>query len=401
MKAVVLAAGEGTRLRPFTATEPKVMIPVANKPILQYVVEALVENGIDDIVMVVGYRRQRIMSYFGDGDDFGADIEYVIQRKQPPSGGTAHALYQAKDKIEDEFLILPGDNVISKETVSDLLKNMADYSLLITKSDTPSKYGVVTLKKGGKEINNLIEKPERSPSHLISTCICSFPPKIFERIEEAMGEGDYDIPSVIQKILKEKSVKAIRTDETWIDAVYPWDLLHVNSAALSDVNKKINGLVEENVIIKGDVSIGEGTRIRGGSFIEGPAVIGEGCDIGPNACILPSSSIGDNTKVSPFTVIRNSVVMRGGSIGANSTIEDSVIGEGVRMGTNFSTFSASSRVEGEDGLHEVKKIGVMVAEDVLIGSGVTVEPGVIVGKDCEIRSGRTIRENLESGVKAV
>ncbi len=401
MKAVILAAGEGTRLRPFTATEPKVMIPVANRPILQYVVESLVKNGIDEIVMVVGYRRQRIMSYFGDGDDFGADIEYVIQRKQPPSGGTAHALYQAKDKIEDEFLVLPGDNVISKETVSDLLNNMDDYSLLITKSETPSKYGVVTLEKGGEEIRNLIEKPQRSPSHLISTGICSFPPEIFRYIEETMKEDDYDIPSVIQKVLKDKSVRVIRTEETWIDAVYPWDLLHVNSAALGNVNKSINGQIEERVIIKGNVRIGKGTRIRGGSFIEGPAVIGEGCDIGPNACILPSSSIGDNTKVAPFTVIRNSVLMRGVLLEANSTVENSVIGEGVRIGTNFSTYSADSRVDAEDGLHQVKKIGVMIAEDSIVGSGVTVESGVIIGKDCEIKSGRTVRENLESGVKAV
>ncbi len=401
MKAVILAAGEGTRLRPFTATEPKVMIPVANKPILEYVVEALVENGINEIVMVVGYRRHRIMSYFGDGAEFGADIEYVKQRKQPPSGGTAHALYQAKNKIDEEFLVLPGDNVISKETVHDLLENMNEHSLLITKSDTPSKYGVVTLKDGGKQIEYLIEKPEKSPSHLISTGIYSFSPEIFDKIEEVMQENHYDLPSVIQKILKEKEIKAVRTEETWIDAVYPWDLLHVNSAALMDISKKINGSIEENVIIKGDVKIGKGTRIRGGSFIEGPVIIGEGCDIGPNACILPSSSIDDNTKIAPFTVIQNSVIMKGVSIGPNSNLQDSVLGEGVRTGTNFSTFSDCSRVEADNGLHQVKKIGVMVAEDTHIGSCVTLEPGVIVGKDCEIRSGRTIRENLRTGEKAV
>lgn len=401
MKAVILAGGEGTRLRPFTATEPKVMAPVANKPILEYVVQALVDNGITQIVIVVGYRRQRIMSYFEDGDDFDADIEYVIQRKQPPSGGTAHALYQAKNKIDDEFLVLPGDNVISKETVADLLAEMEEYSILITKSDIPSKYGVVTLKKGGEEIENLIEKPERSPSHLISTCICSFPPDIFDWIEEAMGDGYYDIPSVIQKILKEKSIKAIRTDETWIDAVYPWDLLDVNAAALTGINKNINGLIQENVIIKGDVKIGKGTRIRGGSFIEGPAVIGEGCDIGPNACILPSTSIDDNTKIDPFTVIQNSVIMRGVHIGSHSNIENSVIGEGVVIGANFSTYSKDSRVEADDGLHEVENIGVMIAEDTEISSGVTVESGAVIGKGCQIKSGRTIRENLESDSKAV
>ncbi|MBS3817023.1 MAG: NTP transferase domain-containing protein [Candidatus Thermoplasmatota archaeon] len=401
MKAVILAAGEGTRLRPFTASEPKVMIPVANRPILEYVVESLIENGIRDIVMVVGYRRQRIMSYFGDGDDFGADIEYVVQKKQPPHGGTAHALYQAKEKIDDDFIVLPGDNVVSKNTISDLLEDITPPALLITRSDSPSKYGVVTLKKGKKEIDNLIEKPEESPSHLISTGIYSFTPKIFDYIDESMKERKYDLPSVVQKKMEDKEIRAIKTEATWIDAVYPWDLLHVNSVALGDMEKRINGLIGENVIIKGDVKIGEGTRIRGGTFIEGPAVIGEGCDIGPNACILPSTSIGDNAKIEPFTKVQNSVVMNGVQIGTNSTIENTVIGEGVRIGNNFSTFISDARVQGDDGFHEVREIGTMIAEDTEIDSGVIVEPGVIIGKNCEIRYGRTIRENIESEAKAI
>ncbi len=401
MKAVILAAGEGTRLRPFTASEPKVMIPVANRPILEYVVRALVENGITEIVMVVGYRRQRIMSYFGDGDDFDAEIEYVIQKKQPPGGGTAHALYQAKEKIEDEFLVLPGDNVISSQTISDLLDDMEAYSLLITKSEMPSKYGVVTLEKGREKIKSLIEKPNRSPSHIISTGIYSFPLEIFEYIEEAIEERRYDLPYVVQKAMKDNEVKPIQTEQTWIDAVYPWELLHLNSVALGEVNKKIGGQIEENVVIKGDVKIGKGTRIRAGSFIEGPTIIGEGCDIGPNSCILPSSSIGDNTKIEPLSFVRNSIVMSRAKVGANSTVENSVISEGVITGNNFNTFSDSVRVEAEDGLHHVEKIGVMIAEDAKIGSGVTIEPGIILGNDCEIKSGRTIRENIESGAKAV
>ncbi len=401
MKAVILAAGEGTRLRPFTSTEPKVMIPVANKPILQYVVESVVANGITDIIMVVGYKRQKIMSHFGNGDDFGADIDYVVQRNQPPTDGTAHALYQAKNKIDEEFLVLPGDNVISKATVSDLLENMDDYTILITRSEYPSKYGVVTLKSGGEEVNKLIEKPTRSPSHLISTGIYSFPPDIFSYVEEIMNEGQYDIPSAIEKIMKKNGIKAIKTNEDWIDAVYPWDLLHVNRAALSDVKKKYSGLIGENVIIKGNVKIGEGTRIRGGTFIEGPAIIGEGCDIGPNVSISPCTSIGDDTKISPFTIIDNSLMMEGVSIGGNSTIVNSVIADGVSISSNFSTFSTDTKMETEEGLQEVKEIGAMIAENTKIEAGVTVEGGVIIGKDCTIRPGRTIRKNMESGSTAV
>jgi len=401
MKAVILAAGEGTRLRPFTSTEPKVMIPVANKPILQYVVESIVDNGIEEIVMVVGYKRQKIMSYFGNGDEFGADIDYVVQRNQPPTGGTAHALYQAKNKIDEEFIVLSGDNVISSDTVSDILENTEDYTVLITRSSTPSKYGVVILKKGGETVESIIEKPARSPSHLISTGIYSFQPEVFSYIEDIMNEGQYDIPSAIEKIMDDHDIKAIKTKGDWIDAVHPWDLLHVNRAALSDVRKKYSGLIGENVIIKGDVKIGKGSRIRDGTFIEGPAIIGEGCDIGPNACISPSTSIGDDTKISPFTIVENSLVMEGVSIGGNSTIKNSVIGDGVSISSNFSTFTADTKIETREGLQEVKDIGAMIAENAKIGAGVDVEGGVIIGKDCKVKSGRTIREEMESGSKAV
>ena len=111
MKAVILAAGEGMRLRPLTVSEPKVMIPVANRPILEYVVEALVGNDIEDIVIVVGYRKERIMSHFEDGKKFGAKIEYVVQEKQL---GNAHALACAKDRLSEDFVVLPGDNIVDK-----------------------------------------------------------------------------------------------------------------------------------------------------------------------------------------------------------------------------------------------------------------------------------------------
>ncbi len=401
MKAVILAAGEGTRLRPFTATEPKVMIPVANKPILEYVVDAIVQNGIRDIIMVVGYKRQKIMSYFGNGDDFGADIDYVVQKNQPPSGGTAHALYQTKNKIDEEFILFPGDNVISKETVSDLLENKEEYTILITRSENPSKYGVVTLKSGGKTVERIIEKPEKSPSHLISTGIYSFKPDIFDHIEKVMSEGDYDIPSAIEKIMETDDIKAIKTKGDWIDAVYPWDLLQLNRAALKETSKKYNGLIGENVMIKGNVKIGKGTRIRGGSFIEGPAVIGEGCDIGPDVCITSGSSIGDNTKIRPYTTVENSLVMDGVAIGTNSSVINSVIGSGVKIKNNFSTYSSDKKIETNGNLNLVEDIGCMIAEDSMIGSGVTIEAGVIVGKGCEIRSGRTVREKIESGSKVL
>lgn len=399
MKAVILAAGEGTRLRPFTVSEPKVMISVANKPILQYVVESLVENGITDIVIVVGYKRRKIMSYFGDGSNFDANIDYVYQRKQPSQGGTAHALHKARAKIDDEFLVLPGDNVISDKTIKDLLEGKDEYTLLVTRSKTPSKYGVCTL--DDSKLCDLIEKPERSESNLISTGIYSFPPEIFDHIEEAMEERIYDLTTVVTRVMKSKDVKGIITKSTWIDAVYPWDLQKVNSAALQNVPNSVEGIIEDNVIIKGDVEIGEGTIVRGGTYIEGPVKIGENCDIGPQACILSSTSIGNDSKISPFTVVKNSLLMKGINIEPSSKIENSVIGTGVNIGSNFSTYLSDASIISEHGLHEIKDVGCMIAEDTVIGSGVTTESGVIIGANCKITSGKVIRENVPSETRVM
>ena len=121
-QAIILAAGEGQRLRPFTVTRPKVMLSIADKPILQYVVEALAQNGIRNIVLVVGYRKEQVFDYMGAGERFGVDITYITQETQL---GTAHALAQAKEVAEDEFLVLPGDNLIEADTIADFVDDEA------------------------------------------------------------------------------------------------------------------------------------------------------------------------------------------------------------------------------------------------------------------------------------
>lgn len=396
MKAVILAAGEGNRLRPFTVSEPKVMIPVANKPILHFVVDSLVKNGITDITMVVGYQQEKIMSYFGDGGEFNANLNYVKQSKQL---GTAHALYKAKNKIDKDFIILPGDNVISEDTVSDLLQNREEYSVLITKSETPSKYGVITMKDG--YIQDIEEKPEKSQSHIISTGIYAFPKGVFDYIEQGMNYQIYDLPSVLKKIMKEKEVRGIWTDSKWMDIVYPWNLISVNSMALSKIPKATRGVLEEDVIIKGPVFIGDGALIKGGSYIQGPVIIGEGCQIGPHACILPSTSIGQDCHIAPFTIIKNSMLMKGVEVGPNSNVENSVLNHGVKVKGNFSTLVGDAEKKTKKDYQSVKNIGAMIAEDTIIDSGVVTEPGVIIGSSCIINSGRILQKDIESNSKII
>src|SRR5512136_413619 len=188
LKAVILAAGEGKRLRPFTYSEPKVMIPVANRSIMDYVVRSLVSNQITDIVMVVGYRKERIMSYFGDGDDFVAKITYVNQDKQL---GNGHALIQAKDHLEGDFLVLPGDSLMDARSVADLLSIGAGHGALVIESEMPAKYGVAVLDRN--RISGIVDKSGEGPSNVVLTGAYKLPESFLEVLERCVDGGDYNI----------------------------------------------------------------------------------------------------------------------------------------------------------------------------------------------------------------
>ncbi|RLF52886.1 MAG: nucleotidyl transferase, partial [Thermoplasmata archaeon] len=193
-EAIILAAGEGKRLRPFTEDMPKVMLPIANKPILEYVINALAENKIDNIVIVVGYKKESIMSYFGNGSKWNINIEYAIQEKQL---GTAHALLQAESFIKgNEFIVLPGDNVIDKESISRLI-SFSSPALIIEESEIPSKYGVIEMEENF--IKKIVEKPKSAESNLISTGIYKFETNVFDLIKDCVKEGKNNLTDVVQK----------------------------------------------------------------------------------------------------------------------------------------------------------------------------------------------------------
>jgi len=394
MKAVVLAAGEGKRLRPFTETMPKVMLPVANKPILEHVLDSLKNTGIEEIVIVVGYKKEVIMEYFKDYDDI--KISYVTQDKQL---GTAHALLQAKNKIKNTFIVLSGDNIIDQKSITKLIENKEKYSILIKQHPSQSKYGAVFLEKN--KLKQIVEKPEKEVGKFISTGIYKLPKTIFKEIKELSNEGIHDLSSVIYSLLqKNVSITTVRAD-TWMDIVYPWDLLSVNEAMIHSYKSGKAGFIEKDVVIKGDVSIGKETKIYSGCYITGPVVIGEGCEIGPNVCIFPSTSIGDNTAIHPFTEIRNSVIMNDVHIGSNSFVSNSVISKGTVIKNNFSASSGEKLIKIEDECKEIKNIGALVGEDSSFGNHVVIDSGVIVGRKCEIDSMKRIRENIESNTKVM
>lgn len=398
MKAVILAAGEGIRCRPLTSTRSKVMLPVANKPILEHVIESLAKNGIKDLILVVGYERERIMNYFEDGIDFGVNIKYVHQKAQL---GTAHAIKQASDLMEEddsEFMVLNGDNVIEPQTIRDLIDNhTGEATILTVKKEHIRGYGVVVA--SGKKVTKIIEKPTTELSHIISTGIYIFNHAIFERIEHTQISplGEYAITDTIQQMIEDGiDVNHALTKSLWRDAVFAWDLLKDNSMVLDrSEDYNIKGTVEDGAIIHGKVSIGNNTVIRSGCYIVGPAMIGDNCEIAPNVVILPSTTIGNNISVGSFTQVQNSIIMNNTRIRSHGSISNSIIGLNNIIGPYFVAEDKENvRIEMEDELHTAEKLGAITGDDITIGHRVLVKAGSMISHNCQIESGKTINRIL-------
>jgi len=382
-QAIILAAGEGWRLRPFTVSRPKVMLPVAGKPILQYMVEALAQNGIRNIVMVVGYKREQIFDFIGSGEQLGVDITYVTQKKRL---GTAHALAQAREVAQDEFLVLSGDKMIDATTIARFVAVKPE-AVLVKRVEGPERYGVATIEDG--VLKDIAEQPREAGSNTVLARIYAFSGEVFDYIETEPA-----ISGVLNKmIVRGKTIYACEADGPWLEAVYPWDMLSLNSVVILNAKAEMGGAVEKGVFLKGQVSVGRDTVIRANSSVVGPVVIGDGCDIGPNACIMPATSIGDNVVISPFSEIRNSVIGSDVTIATGCTIQDSVVGNGCAIGGHFTALSGEAEVKVNDVYHSVK-LGAMLGEGCSIGSGVVAQPGVILGNYSEVQALKLIRGRL-------
>jgi glucose-1-phosphate thymidylyltransferase len=376
MQAVILAAGEGTRLRPLTHGKPKAMLPVANRPVIAHVIDSLLANGIRDIVVVVGYRREFVQRYL---NSLEIPVTVVVQEKQL---GTAHALRAAAAEITEDLLVLPGDNYIDPASIARIKGEPC--AMLVKEHPSPSNFGVVVVKNG--IVADILEKPEEAPSHTVSTGILSLP-------RESLGSlAKNEIPDALMGLIRKgMRMKAVMAAE-WMDAIYPWDLLRMNRSLLAHVAPKKAGRMAGNVAFSGLVSVGAGTTIGPNATITGPVVIGEDCEIGPGACILPNTSIGSRVTVEPFTVLGESLVMDDTSIGSHSRILHSVIGEGCRIADHASTLSTPSlfSIEGE----------VQKAEfGAVLGDRVTTAPFTvlrtcIVGNGVTVREGRTLTQML-------
>lgn len=407
MKGVLLTAGEGTRMRPLTLTRPKTMLQVGGKPILQYNLEALRDAGIKDIIMVVGYKKEAIEDYFGNGSLFGVNIDYITQDERL---GTAHAINSVHDMIEDEFIVLNGDIIVDPELIVDLIAKYkseeAASILMLTEVEDPSSFGVVEIENG--IIKNIVEKPAQgeAPSNLINAGIYLFDKTIFDAIDKTgkSERGEYEITDSLKIQMSEnKIVRGLKSDHKWIDVGRPWELLNVNEHFISEMEEDIQGEIEEGVTIHGKVVLGKNSIIRSGTYILGPVFIGEGCDIGPNSYLRKYTYLGNNVNVGNAVEIKNSIIMDGTNVNHLSYVGDSVIGANcnVAAGTNianlrFDNKNVKMKIKGEKFDCGVRKLGAVFGDNVKTGINSSFNPGVKVGINSAVGSGTIIYEDIPS-----
>ncbi len=330
MKALILSGGAGTRLRPLTHTSAKQLLPIANKPIIFYGIEAIASAGIKEFGIIVGETKDAVMKEVGDGSRWGVKITYIVQ--DVPLG-LAHAVKISRDFINDEpFIMFLGDNLLKEgipEFVDKFNKSMPDSLILLTKVPNPQQFGVAEIDGKGSVIK-LVEKPKVPKSDLALVGIYLFNKNIFKAVDsiKPSARGELEITDAIQWLLDNGyKVEPHLVQGWWKDTGKPEDLLEANRLVLETLDEQQEGMVDRSCSRYGCLRIGKGSSIMG-SKIHGPVVIGEntkiaGSNIGPN-CSIASGVTVENCS------IENSIIMEDCSLrNVGDTISESILGKGV------------------------------------------------------------------------
>ena len=410
MKAIILTAGEGTRMRPLTTTRPKTMLITGGKPLIQYNIESLRDAGIKDITLVIGYKREVIEEYFGDGSEFGVNITYAVQDGQL---GTAHAIASAEKYIDESFIVLNGDIIVSYDLIRNLIEKYATRTsnkvksvLTLIEVDNPSNYGIVSILND--KIIEIIEKPEKesAPSNLANAGIYLFSTEIFDAIRETelSERGEYEITDSLKiELEKGYEILGLISREPWMDVGRPWELLKCNQDFLSKMEEDIQGEIEDNVTIHGPVHLGKNSIIRSGCYIDGPVFIGDNCDVGPNTYLRPNACLCNNVNVGNAVEIKNSVIMDGTNVNHLSYVGDSVIGFNCNLGagTNLANLRFDDKhvkvtVKNDRIDSGLRKLGAIFGDDVKTGINTSVNPGVKIGNGSFINAGCVIYQDIDS-----
>lgn len=356
MKGLILSGGKGTRMRPITHTAAKQLLPVANKPILFYAVEALIEAGIRSIGIIISPETgEEVRQCVGDGERWNIEIKYILQ-DQPL--GLAHAVKTARDYLKDDtFVMYLGDNLI-KDGVAPLVErfkvNKPDAQILLKEVANPTSFGVAELNGDGR-ILCLEEKPAKPKSNLALVGVYLFTAKIHQAIDEIKPSkrGELEITDAIQRMItKNEHVDSHVLTSWWLDTGKKDDMLEANRVVLDEMTDvSMLGDLDEQSRLSGRVHVGKGSILKN-CTVRGPAVIGDDCVL-ENSYVGPFTSIGDGARVSHAEIEHSILREKCQILDFNGRIEDSLIGVNVELTRSQSKPVAFRLMLGDDSKVEV------------------------------------------------
>ena len=385
MKAVILAAGKGTRMRPLTEDTPKPLLNVAGKPIIQHNIDLLREH-VEEIIIVGSYKIDLLQS----------ELENVTIVEQKKPLGTADAALSAKEHIDGETVILNGDDIYS-ESVLPLLKE--DSGLAGYEVNNPENYGVFDIENG--KVKDIEEKPENPSSSMANTGFYVVREEFFELLEQVdkSDRGEYEITDALKEYIQNFEAEFVE-DEDWMPCSYPWQLIEANEKLMQGLEQNIEGTVAESATLKGSVVVEENAEILENTVVEGPAIVKSGAEVGPNAHIRPNTVLEENVKVGSSEV-KNSVINSGSAIPHFNYVGDSYLGENVNLGAGVKTANklnddSNVKVEVKDDLMDTgrRKMGAIIASDVEIGVNSVIKPGRKIGYKASVDALEKIDENI-------
>jgi len=388
--AVVLAAGEGTRLRPLTRNRPKPMLPAANRPIIEYVFDALVAADVTQIVVVVGYKRDRVRDHFGPTYK-GVDLTYVTQHKQLGSG---HALRQARTAVDGPTLVVNGDRVIDSNIVRDVVEEFErtnEPAMAVLERPETSQYGAIVLHDG--DVSELVEKPDTDEYRLINAGVYAFESSVFETIDETeRSDGELALTDTIGRLMDDGRVRGVRTEGMWVDATYPWDLLTVADEVLA------RGHVDEPAQSEA-VWVDPAANVHDSAVLQGPVVVGPDCEVGPGSVVGPNTALGQNVTVGANATVQSSVLDTDTRVAPGSTLVDAVTGQDVTLGAGTVVPGGRADVRIGHQVFEDQRLGAVIADRVTADGDASFAPGTLVGPRAHIgtsvRASGTVTEGAE------
>lgn len=389
MKAIILAAGKGGNLAPFSNTRPIPMVQVAGAYLLDNTLRLLAKAGVNDIFVVVGHQKEKIIKRIGEHVINGVNVNFIEQKQ---IGEIGSAVAQVKNKVSpgEYFLLIYGDTITSANIFSKIQQSFHSFKSPVASICLPPSnemFGNVFLDARMK-ITDIIEKPKGGQlGNYVLAGVYILPYEFFK----VLTSHKNSMEKAIKKMVSMGGLKASMWEEDWLDIVHPWEILTANRILMDSWEESSiarTAVLEGNVTMQGTVKIAEGVVVKAGAVLEGPCSIGRNCYIGNNTLVRSYTSIGDGCSVGYGVELKNCVVFNRTRIGRLSFIGDSVLGENVDIGAGTMTVNRTvdwKPVQVRQGKKKIQtewiKMGAFIGDNVVIGAGNTIEPGAVVDQE--------------------